>query len=168
MLPIGVLMREHRLIEDIIVLMRKESALIENTDKVDSVPVNFIVLFLRTYVDRCHHGKEEEILFKALKTKKLSKEHDKILKDFIDEHAYARETVGSLEDANKRYVQGYTNASKDVRQYLDDLIKFYPTHIGKEDKEFFIPSMEYFNKPELDNILNDFHLFDKKITNDAQ
>jgi hemerythrin-like domain-containing protein len=166
MLPIGVLMREHRLIEAMILLMRKESALVEDTGKVDSIPVDFIIGFLRTYVDRCHHGKEEEILFRELKKKRLSTEHNKILNDLIEEHAYARRTVGTLEAANKRYAQG-ADASKEIIQFLNDLIRLYSTHIGKEDKEFFIPSMEYFSKQELDNMLDDFLVFDKKVTNSA-
>jgi hemerythrin-like domain-containing protein len=72
MLPIGPLMWEHRLIERMIKLIKAEYVTIEKTKKLD---LNFIVVttdFLRTYADRCHHGKEEEILFRELARKNLS------------------------------------------------------------------------------------------------
>ena len=34
--------------------------------EVDPVFIDTAVDFIRTYADRCHHGKEEDLLFKAL------------------------------------------------------------------------------------------------------
>ncbi len=34
--------------------------------------MDMIMDLIRTYADRCHHGKEEEILFKTLNAKDLS------------------------------------------------------------------------------------------------
>ena len=36
---------------------------------VDPVFIDTAVDFIHTYADRCHHGKEEDILFKALAAK---------------------------------------------------------------------------------------------------
>lgn len=156
-------MREHRVIESMVTLMSRESSMIKDTDKVDPILINVIIMFLRTYADRFHHGKEEEILFRDLRKKELLPEHDKMLNDLLEEHAYARKIVGDMESANKRYVQGQTDASKDVVKFLDNLIELYPIHIQKEDKQFFIPAMEYFSKQELDDMFNEFLAFDRKM-----
>lgn len=166
MLPIGDIMREHRLIEGMITLTVRESAMMKNTNKVDTLLVNFIIGFLRTYADQFHHGKEEDILFRDLRKKELLPEHESILNDLITEHAYARKIVNGMEYANQRYAQGQIATSRDVMKYLDDLIELYPTHIAKEDKQFFIPFMEYFSKKELDNMFNEFLEFDKKMANE--
>ena len=72
MMPIGPLMIEHRLIERMIALLKKESARIRSTGQVNVEFILSAVDFIRTYADHCHHGKEENILFRDLKKKKLS------------------------------------------------------------------------------------------------
>ena len=64
MKPIGPLMWEHMLIEKMARLFKVE---IEKNTEQKSVNTGFIdaaVDFFRTYADRTHHGKEENILFK--------------------------------------------------------------------------------------------------------
>ena len=46
---------------------------------------------------------------------------------------------------------------------MEELIDFYPKHIEKEDKHFFIPITEYFNKTEKDAMLEDGYGFDQKL-----
>jgi len=71
MLPIGPLMIEHRLIERMIKLMDKASKKMQKQDNADLNFIDIAVDFIKIYADRCHHGKEEDILFKAL-TKKTT------------------------------------------------------------------------------------------------
>jgi hemerythrin-like domain-containing protein len=71
LLPVEILIDEHRLIERFVVLIKKE---IEKIVEHKEVEPNFIVVavdFFRTYADKYHHGKEEGILFKGLAQKKL-------------------------------------------------------------------------------------------------
>ena len=42
-----------------------------------------------------------------------------------------------------------------------DCHDFYPKHIEKEDKHFFLPCMDYFTAQEKDNILSEEWEFDK-------
>jgi len=79
MQPIGPLMIEHRLIERMIGLMSQELERIRNNIAVDPefafvdpVFIDTAVDFLRIYADRCHHGKEEDILFAELAAKDLA------------------------------------------------------------------------------------------------
>lgn len=44
---------------------------------------------------------------------------------------------------------------------LEKLVKFYPVHIEKEDKHFFIPIMQYFSDAEQSAMLEEFWVFDK-------
>lgn len=129
----------------------------------DSHSIDAVIDFLKTYADRCHHGKEEDILFRGLAKKKLSNEHDKIMRELIEEHVYARRTVTSLQNAKESYAQGKTDLLKDVLRLLEVLVEFYPRHIAKEDKTFFLPSIEYFTKQELDDVLQEFWEFDRKM-----
>jgi hemerythrin-like domain-containing protein len=163
MKPIGPLMVEHRLIERMITIVKEELGRIDKGKKADPVFIDTYVDFARTYADRCHHGKEEDILFRDLAKKKLSPEHKKTMDELVEEHIYARKTVGELVAAKDRYVQGNKDALKDITTKLGALADFYPEHIEKEDKRFFFPILDYFTKNEQDIMLQEFWEFDRKL-----
>lgn len=163
MMPIGPLMIEHRLIERMVGLLRKETHAIGEKGEVNLDLIDSAVDFFRTYADRCHHGKEEYILFRDLAKKKISPEHKKTMSELIQEHRFGRETVARLVNAAERYDQGGRDALNEIMAFLKQLVEFYPAHIEKEDKHFFIPCMEYFNKGERDAMIQEFEEFDRNL-----
>lgn len=163
MMPIGPLMIEHRLIERMIAAFKKELNKIKEKRDADLGFVDDVVDFIRTYADRCHHGKEEFILFRELENKPLSDELRKTDRELIEEHKWARETTARVVSAKEKYLQGDFNALNDLIRYGEELIRFYPEHIVKEDKHFFLPVMEYFTREEQDRMLEEFNRFDRKM-----
>ena len=163
MIPIGPLMREHRLIEHMIGLMKSEVSKIAADKQADPVFIETAVDFFRTYADRCHHGKEEDILFAQLRGKNLSPDHERIMAELLEEHTIGREAVRHLLDANEKYKNGSIAALDRIGELLNYLVNFYPVHIVKEDKAFFYPCMEYFTKEELGTMLDQFWDFDRKL-----
>jgi hemerythrin-like domain-containing protein len=163
MMPIGPLMIEHRLIERMVGVLRGEMQGIEKKNEVHAELIDSGVDFFRTYADRCHHGKEEDILFRDLAKKRLSPEHKKIMEELIEEHRFGRETVRQLLSAKERYVKGEAKARKEIIGILKKLVGFYPVHIEKEDKHFFLPCMDYFSREERDAMLQECWNFDKQL-----
>lgn len=163
MMPIGPLMKEHRLIERMVALMKKELQRIGEENQVNPGFIDVAVDFIRTYADRCHHGKEEDILFRDLAKKQLSDEHKKIMDELIEEHVFGRKTTGELASAKKRYVQGDIEDLSDIVARMNDLVEFYPAHIKKEDKRFFVPCMGYFSEQEQADMLREFWEFDREL-----
>jgi hemerythrin-like domain-containing protein len=163
MMPIGPLMIEHRLIERMIGLLKNESARIRATNLVNVEFVLSAVDFIQTYADRCHHGKEENILFRDLKNKQLSPEHARILKELEEEHIKGRQVVGDIVAAKGRYIKGDKTVINEIAQLMDVLVQFYPRHIEKEDKHFFIPCMAYFTKQEQEAIMAECFEFDRQM-----
>jgi len=163
MKPIGPLMWEHRLIERMVSLLNRELKSIDTNHMADVDLISTGVDFFRTYADRTHHGKEEDILFRDLVKKPLSQEHTRIMNELIAEHIYARKTVGALVDAKNKYKDGDSASLKDIVKYLKELIGFYPVHIEKEDKHFFFPILDYFSRQEQDAMLQEFWDFDRKL-----
>ncbi len=163
MKPIGPLMREHRLIERMIKILEKELMKIKKTNEVNTNLILSGVDFFRTYADRTHHGKEEDILFRELAKKKLSSEYKKIMNKLVEDHVFARKTVGALNDANIFVIKGSKCSIKEIVDNLEKLVKLYPRHIYKEDKEFFFPILDYFSKEEQDDMLQEFWEFDQKM-----
>jgi hemerythrin-like domain-containing protein len=163
MMPIGPLMIEHRLIERMIDVMREELGIFEREKKLDPEFLEMAVDFIRTYADRCHHGKEEDILFRELGGKKLKDEHRHIMEELVEEHRWGRKMTAKLVEANRRYIEGDRDAMPTVTDCMRSLIQFYPKHIEKEDKHFFIPCMDYFTEAEQQAILTEEWEFDRNL-----
>lgn len=163
MKPIGLLMKEHRLIERMVGPIRESIRRMRETGEVRPVFVDTAVDFIRTYADRCHHGKEEDILFRDLKKKSLSDEHRRVMEDLIEEHVYARKTVARMMAGKERYLHGDAEAVKYVMECMHELLEFYPRHIEKEDKHFFIPVMEFFSDDEQARMLEECYEFDRTV-----
>jgi len=163
LLPIAPLMIEHRIIERMIHVVNIELEIIQNSNRLNSIFIDDTVDFIRTYADLTHHGKEEGILFKGLKEKQLDSKHRILLNELIEEHVLGRKTIGDLVKAQEQYLQNNDEAIGTVITKLSDLIDFYPKHIEKEDKRFFVPIMKYFSKVEQDRMLEEGHIYDRKM-----
>lgn len=163
MLPIAPLMIEHRLIERMIKLMDGEAGRIRQGGLPNVDFINVAIDFIRIYADKLHHGKEEDILFKDLAKKGLSTEHKRIMDELIQEHVMGRGNVKKLLEALSKYAQGEKEAVKEILDNMEILAKFYPIHIEKEDKHFFIPVMDYLNDREKEEMLNECYEFDRKF-----
>jgi hemerythrin-like domain-containing protein len=156
---IGILMREHRIIERMLKLMNN----IVSSNTINAVFIEQAIDFLRNYADKNHHGKEEDILFKALGAKKLIAEHLKIMHELINEHALGRDLVHKLKIANEKYQQGDKSAVQDIYVNIQALLDLYQKHIEKEDKHFFWSAMNYFNDAEKKELLQLALEFDQKF-----
>jgi len=163
MLPAGPLMMEHRLIEHMISVISRELKRIKQNKVIDVNFIDTMVDFIRIYADKCHHGKEEDILFRDLAKKRLSQEHKKTMEELIQEHVYGRNTVAKLVETRKQYQEGKQEVLEEIVKYIEALVEFYPKHIDKEDNRFFLPAMDYFTKDELDTMLREMWEFDKKM-----
>jgi len=93
MMPIGPLMIEHRLIERMIEVMRRQLRLWEGGRKANPSFIETAVDFIKTYADRCHHGKEEDILFRDLSKKPISGDPWRIMEELMEEHRWGRRTT---------------------------------------------------------------------------
>jgi hemerythrin-like domain-containing protein len=166
MQPIAPLMIEHRLIERMIFILSAEIERIKKSGKVDPSMIDTAVDFIRFYADRTHHGKEEDILFRELKKKDLSKTHKAVMDDLLVEHELGRKMTKSLIVAKDWHLKGDKGAIKDVIECIQALVEFYPKHILKEDTEFFIPVMSYFTAQEKADMLAEFHEFDRMLVHE--
>lgn len=161
MQPIGPLMMEHRLIERMIGLLEPVPEYVQKSEDVHVTLLQSAVDFFQMYADRTHHGKEEDILFGALKKKELSRELKDVMNELISEHQTARKEILRLSEELCRWQAGDRTAANGIIKVLTKVTHLYPNHIYKEDKRFFIPVMEYFDKTEKEEMLERFWKFDQ-------
>ena len=156
-------MIEHRLIEKMLAVIGNEIKRIKSTNNVNPLFIDTVVDFIKMYADRTHHGKEEDILFEALKKRPLSPEDSKMMDELIKEHIHGRLVTKALVQANDRYRSGNKEAVNDILDKLQALIEFYPGHIEKEDRVFFPSVRKYFIEKEEQAMLADFQEFDANM-----
>jgi hemerythrin-like domain-containing protein len=161
--PIAPLMIEHRLIERMIRVLGRHHGQIAAGGDLDEPLLDAGVDFLRTYADRCHHGKEEDIFFRSLAARDIAPEHRDLVGELVAEHQRARGLVGRLADAKDQYAAGDEARIADVAEALRQLTELYPAHIEKEDKRLFLPAMEYYTAEEQAAMLGEFWEFDRKL-----
>ena len=162
MKPRGPLMIEHRLIEKMIEIIKQKLREIKTTSQVDPIFIDAAVDFIKIYADKTHHGKEEDILFRDCIKKNMSVGDVTIMNELIAEHKYGRKTTAELVEAKEKYVKGENTLDRIIEKQTA-LTEFYPKHIEKEDKLFFPNSEKYFSETELNEMLNEFWEFDKKM-----
>lgn len=87
--------------------------------------------FLHEFVDRCHHGKEEGLLFPAMLAAGLA-EHGGFVDELLAEHAQGRALIRAMEDAGTPVIDAPAFASA-AAAYAEHL----RAHIDKENAVFF-------------------------------
>lgn len=147
------LMKEHQLITRMIHLLQHELTNIKSKNIINTQFIKSAVEFLRTYADKCHHGKEEDILFKELNKKKIPSAHNKEMQQFIKEHQTARSFVKKLETSTEINL---------VIECIETLINLYTNHIRNENK-YFYPILEYFSEKEHQSMLKEANQFDQQF-----
>jgi hemerythrin-like domain-containing protein len=93
----------------------------------------------------------------------MSDDEMEMMRRLIQEHAWARQAVGKLGSANDRYLQGDSGALHTMVYELGKIVQFYPEHIEKEDKRFFIPVMNHLTPAEQQAMLDRFWEFDRTM-----
>jgi hemerythrin-like domain-containing protein len=161
--PAGPLMAEHRVIERMLAVLVRELDAMAGQRRADPELIDVATDFIRSYADRCHHGKEEDILFRRLADKPLNAELAAMMAGLIEDHVHGRALTRALVEANDAYRAGNDESLAEIESNLRQLVEFYPVHIEKEDRHFFKPSLEYFTDAEREQMLADFEEFDRAL-----
>jgi len=163
MQPVVVLMTEHRLIERMIRLIRREMQDALKIRQIDTALLDAAVDFIRWYADRTHHAKEEAILFRDLARKEISPAERGLLQELIADHDFGRKTVGRLVAEKEKYLLESNKSVEPFLEIYETLTDFYQEHIRKEDHIFFPAAARYFSELETLAMLREFWEADRKM-----
>ncbi len=120
--PVKKLVDEHVLIKRLLALIPLITDYVENSIKVDKDLVLRCVDFIRTYADKYHHMKEEDILFKYIDN---NAEIIQIMyKDHDTGRGHIRQVVEGAEKGDKTQIKEHLLAYRDL----------LTQHIKKEDE----------------------------------
>ena len=160
--PVEVLEAEHRGIQKVVAGMAVLADQFEGRELVDVPLLESIVVFLREFADRCHHGKEEAFLFPALIRRGVPS-HGCPIGGLTMEHQKGRVMVGELADAIRGYAAGEPPAREVLVKSLRALVAFYPNHIWKEDYLLFPLAGKVLTPEDQEELVNKFETVEREL-----
>lgn len=95
-----------------------------------------LIEFYLIFVDKCHHAKEEEVLFPALLKAGLPTEGGPV-QVMLAEHADGRNLVSAMDAALTRYRLGDPDAVAALTEAARDYAELLTNHIAKEDNVLY-------------------------------
>ena len=105
-------------------------------ERLDAGDLAHVVEFLRVFVDRCHHTKEEELLFPAIRAAGITAAEDTILL-LLEDHVRGREMVGRIAAASQRLAEGDASATAELADAMSGYTDLLRAHIRREEDDCF-------------------------------
>ncbi|NLK71829.1 MAG: hemerythrin [Clostridiales bacterium] len=131
-----------------------------NADSFDAeILLNYyddVVYFLKIFADKCHHGKEENILFKELINKGVPNEGGPV-GVMLQEHVQGRNYIAQMEQSlDIKNIEGFKNAA----MLYSDLLR---RHIEKENNVLFLMADKVINEQEQNFLFLQFEKHEENV-----
>ena len=117
-------------------ILDKVCARLESKEKVDPEHLEPIVEFFRVFADKCHHGKEEDLLFPEMEKAGVPKEMGPI-GVMLAEHQQGRGFIRGMAEALDRQKKEDPKALPAFAENARNYIALLTQHIKKEDNVLF-------------------------------
>lgn len=134
--PTEILGTEHKAVLVALKVLEKAGQSLASGNRSAIDDLDQLLDFFRGFVDHCHHGKEELILFPELVKRGVPKERGPI-GVMLSEHEMGREHVRKLQALVDAVRQGDAAAAKDVPGVAASCRGLLELHIQKEDGVLF-------------------------------
>jgi hemerythrin-like domain-containing protein len=159
--PIKILEEEHHFIQKVVGAIAVLAETLEAGREVDAKTLHDAVEFMRTFADKCHHGKEEAHLFTLLEKKGVPMRGCP-LGILVAEHQKGRDLVKQLAEAADSYA-GNAMAREALLKSLHGLTDLYPNHIWKEEYLAFPMADKILTSEEQRELSDKFEMVEKEI-----
>ena len=130
------LKNEHEGIKVMLRVLQTVAEKFKRVERVNSEHLDGILEFLSVFVDKCHHGKEEEFLFPALETAGVPSKGGPI-GVMLNEHEQGRKLVARLKEAMTVYKSGVNENTSSAQMIIDEYVTLLTQHIIKENTVLF-------------------------------
>lgn len=161
-LPTEILEVEHHFIQKVVAVMVALTEKLEAGQEVDPQKLRDMAEFMRTFADKCHHGKEETHLFPLLERKGVPV-HGCPLAVLNAEHQRGRALVTGFAAATEKYVTDRAASRKSLLESLRGIAGLYPDHIWKEDYLLFPMTNKILNAEEQEELRAKFEIVEAAI-----
>ena len=154
--PIKDLTEEHEAVRLTLRVLEKINTDIDRSGKIaNGDHIDALLEFFSVFVDKCHHGKEEKLLFPALEEVGVGNEGGPI-GVMLAEHRQGRELVGAMRAAMTQHRQGVAAAATRFSEAAKAYIDLLNRHIEKENNVLFSIAERHLPKDTLSELKKGF------------
>jgi hemerythrin-like domain-containing protein len=146
---------EHGIILRLVKALENYSNKLANDKETKKEALEDILFLITNFAEKCHHGKEEDVLFPELEKKPLKDSNS--VGFLIIEHEQARGFVKTMKKA----------AKKELIANANSYVKLLRSHIAKET-ELFNEANLLLSQKEKDNIWQGFEIIEKTVIGEGK
>jgi hemerythrin-like domain-containing protein len=136
MKPTEELMAEHKAVLVALQILEKVESALETGAADAPEHLNQLIDFFGGFVDRCHHGKEEDVLFPELEKRGVPREGGPI-GVMLAEHEAGRRHIREMSSGLARLRRGNRDAVDAIRENAAGYSDLLRAHIHKENNVLF-------------------------------
>ena len=134
--PTETLSTEHQAVLAALQILEQAGQSLAVGNKAAAGDLDQLLDFFRGFVDRCHHGKEEQVLFPELEKRGVPRERGPI-GVMLSEHEMGRELVRRLQAQVDAFRSGAAAAAEEIPSLAASFRGLMEAHIQKEDNVLF-------------------------------
>lgn len=149
------LIQEHNDVLQMLKILGSAATKLENGADVNPLHLEAVLEFLITFVDKCHHGKEEKLLFPALINKGIAKDNGPV-GVMLSEHVSGRAFIKGMSDAVTAYRNGNSSVIPEFINNARGYIILLNQHIMKENNILFRMADNALSEAEQNQLFQEF------------
>ncbi|MGE5606151.1 MAG: hemerythrin domain-containing protein [Bacteroidota bacterium] len=153
--PINELKDEHQAVKVTLTILGEIALRLSRGQAIDLAHLDQLLEFLTTFVDKCHHGKEEDLLFPELEKAGVPREGGPIGVMF-KEHDLGRSYIRGLQEGLTRLKAGDPKAARVVVENIENYSDLLIQHINKEDHILYPMAEKSFSPAQNQALLDGF------------
>jgi hemerythrin-like domain-containing protein len=155
MTPTEILSDEHRLIGQVLDCLEEAAGRLEDGDEIDPEFFLDAAEFVTGFADRCHHGKEEDLLFVAMTARDMPQDSGPVAV-MLHEHDTGRQFTQGFRSAAEQMKAGDAGAASEVVRNVFDFVNLLREHILKEDNVLFPMADQLLSGDEMQKLSREF------------
>jgi len=159
---ITILMTEHEAIKTMLNILENLATRFEKGELLDLEQVKKALEFITGFADRCHHAKEEDLLFPALEKAGIPRQGGPI-GVMLAEHDEGRSHVRAMKEAAERLERGDKKAGLDWARHARAYVSLLNQHIFKEDNILYPMGNERLSAEAQRKLMEEFERVEKEI-----
>lgn len=149
------LKEEHQAVLLLLSILRKIREKIEKKEEIPPQHLEEILEFFKVFIDKCHHKKEEGVLFPLIVGAEIVEEKG-LVGDLLRDHTVLHDYVKVINEAFSGYKARDPKDTERLMEAARSYITLLTEHINKEDKVLFKLAEENFSTEEDERILEKF------------
>jgi hemerythrin-like domain-containing protein len=162
MSPTEDLIKEHNAIKVMLGIMSKIAGNIDAGKGFDINDIKDIADFLKTFADKCHHGKEETVLFPALVLEGIQSENGPI-GVMLHEHTIGRDLIKDLSMVVEKCKVDKSCSGEFISATLTKYVDLLQNHIQKEEHVLFPMANKVLNEQKQKVIFEQFEKIEEEV-----